>query len=148
MLKEVLIEIKSTQETENDRAVVEMTTVGQLGFEDGCYTIIYNESEDSGMQGSITTLKVSGENSVVLSRRGAYNSHMIIEKGARHLCHYETPYGGIMMGVSAEYITSTLNGGGGNLSFKYDVDINSSLATRNEIDILIKESKNTNVKNS
>ena len=108
MLKEVLIEIKSIQETENDRAVVEMTTVGQLGFEDGCYTIIYNESEDSGMQGSITTLKVSGENSVVLSRRGAYNSHMIIEKGARHLCHYETPYGGIMMGVSAEYISSSI----------------------------------------
>lgn len=148
MLKEALIEIKSTQETENDRAVVEMTTVGQYGFEDGCYTITYNEGEESGMQGSVTTLKIEGEKSVALSRRGEYNSHMMIEKDARHLCHYETPYGAIMLGVSAEYITAELDDNGGSLCFKYDVDINSSLATRNEIDIRVKESKNTNVKNS
>lgn len=148
MLKDVLIDIKSTQETENDRAVVEMTTVGQFVLEDDCYTIIYNEGEESGMQGSVTTLKVSGQNSVVLSRQGEYNSHMVIEKGARHLCHYETPYGGIMLGVSAEYITNALTDDGGALCFKYDVDINSSLATRNEIDIKVKESKNTHVKNS
>lgn len=147
MVKDVWIDIKSIQETNGERAVVELSTAGQFLEDDGCCSLVYDEGEENGLQGSVTTLKIYGEDSVILSRSGEYNSQMIIEKGARHLCHYDTPYGGIMMGVSAEYINSTLAGGSGKLSFKYDVDINSSLATRNEIFIHVKESLKTNVEN-
>lgn len=145
MTKNVWIDIKSVQEVNGERSVVELSTAADFSLDDDCCTIVYNEGEESGMRGSVTTLKICGGESVVLSRRGEYNSQMIIEKGARHLCHYETPYGGIMMGVSAEYISSALTERGGKLSFKYDVDINSSLATRNEIFIRVKESMKSNV---
>lgn len=145
MTENVWIDIKSVQEVNGERCVEELSTAAELLREDGCCTIVYSEGKESGMHGSVTTLKICGEESVVLSRRGEYNSQMIIEKGARHLCHYDTPYGGIMMGVSAEYISNSLNVQGGKLSFKYDIDINSSLATRNEIFIRIKESMKSNV---
>lgn len=147
MSKNVWIDIKSIQEANGERAVVELSTAGTFSFENGCCEIVYNEGEDGGMKGSVTTLKVCAQESVVLSRSGEFNSQMIIEKGARHLCHYNTPYGGIMMGISAEYISSALNENGGKLSFKYDVDVNSSLATRNEIFIHVKESLENNVEN-
>ncbi len=37
-------------------------------------------------------------------RFGPAPSQLIIEKGTRHLCHYETGYGSITLGVAADEI--------------------------------------------
>ena len=38
---------------------------------------------------------------VSMTRFGKTSSQLIIEKGIRHLCHYETGYGSISLGVAA-----------------------------------------------
>ncbi len=46
-------------------------------------------------------------------RYGKVPSQLIIEKGTRHLCHYETGYGAISLGVAADVIEHELTEEGG-----------------------------------
>lgn len=135
MQTEVMIEINSTQEVEGELNRIELTTVGTLEQTDGRIQLTYEESEKMGLDGLVTTLSIESPDKVVLIREGAYGSHMILEKGKRHLCHYLTMYGEFMMGVSAQHVESHVRENGGDLNFRYTLDISSVLASTNEIHI-------------
>ncbi|WP_312642762.1 DUF1934 domain-containing protein [Hydrogenoanaerobacterium sp.] len=144
MKKDVLINIRGVQYYDDDKEVVELMTVGRFYRKNGSYYISYDESEATGFEGSKTTLKVDGgDGRVTMLRSGANKSQLIIEKGARHQCHYNTGYGPLIMGVSGNHITSSLNDEGGDLSFKYTLDFNASLASENEVFVNVKEQKHT-----
>ncbi len=66
-------------------------------------------------------------------------TRLILEKGKRHLCQYDTGYGSLMVGVFTSSFESTLNEQGGSLRVRYTLDINSSLSSNNEISIIVKE---------
>ena len=138
-MKDVLITIKGTQEYEGDADVIEMMTVGTLEEEEDSCRLIYKEDDESG--GAITTTLTVHDKMVTLERSGALNSRMIIEQGQRHICHYDTGVGELMIGVFGESICSTLDRDQGNLSLKYTIDINAALASRNEIAISVKEAQ-------
>ena len=59
---------------------------------------------------------------VSMTRFGKTSSQLIIEKGIRHLCHYETGYGSISLGVAADVIEHNLLPDGGELQFSYTLD--------------------------
>jgi len=139
--KDVIISIKGIYKTEGDKDVVELMTQGTYSRKDGCYYLQYQESEATGMDGVTTTLKIIDDSLVSLSRSGMQGTQLMVEKGKRHLCHYDTGYGNLMVGVNAAKIESSLNDEGGDLHFKYSLDINSSLASENEVFINIKECK-------
>jgi len=139
MKKEVLISIKAVYENEDDRDVIELFTLGQYYKRDGNYCISYEESEATGFEGSRTTLMVEREHRVTMQRKGAANSQLIVERGVRHQCHYDMGFGDMMVGVLGSRIKSSLTDSGGNLEVKYSLDINSQLASENEMYIHIKE---------
>lgn len=139
MKKDVLISIKGISNVDGEEDVMELMTVGNLFVKDGKQIITYKESEATGFEGTTTMLELKGNSSVILKRRGANRSELIIEKGRRHLCHYDTGAGEIMIGVFSDSITNTLGETGGDVSFKYSLDINSSLASENEVYINVKE---------
>lgn len=139
MKKDVLISIKGISNIDGEEDIMELMTVGNLFMKDGKQIITYKESQATGFEGTTTMLEVTGNSSVILKRRGANRSELIIEKGRRHLCHYDTGAGDIMIGVFSDSITNTLNETGGDVSFKYSLDINSSLASENEVYINVKE---------
>ncbi|MDD2955277.1 MAG: DUF1934 domain-containing protein [Oscillospiraceae bacterium] len=140
MKKDVLITIKGIQYQDEEPDTVELTTVGRFYRRDGTYYISYDESEATGFEGSKTTLKVEGEGKVTMLRRGGANSsQLIIEKGARHQCLYDTEYGSLMLGISGSRIVSSLGDDGGELNFKYTLDINASMAVENEVIINVRE---------
>ncbi len=139
MKKDVLISIKGISNVDGEEDVMELMTVGNLFVKDGKQIITYKESEATGFEGTTTMLELTGNSSVILKRRGASRSELIIEKGRRHLCHYDTGAGDIMIGVFSDSITNTLGETGGDVSFKYSLDINSSLASENEVYINVKE---------
>ncbi|HEX3025876.1 MAG TPA: DUF1934 domain-containing protein [Clostridia bacterium] len=147
MAKDVLINIKGTVISENSPPdIIELTTAGRYSSKDGNYYISYKESEATGLEGITTTLKVEGESSVTLMRNGAATSRLVLEKGRRHLCHYDTGYGQLMVGVSGCKIKSQLSDLGGDLAFFYTLDINSSLISQNEVFITVKEANKKDVK--
>ena len=69
-------------------------------------------------------------------RFGKQSSQLIIEKGTRHLCHYETGYGSVSLGVAADVIEQRLDENGGSLKFSYTLDSGAeSFISRNLVDI-------------
>ena len=82
---------------------------------------------------------MDGNRRVTLIRNGQQRSRLILEKGKRHLCHYDTGFGTMMVGVFADRIKSDLDDSGGSLEVSYSLDINSGLKSLNEIFINIKE---------
>lgn len=142
MKKDVLIKIKGTQTINGEKDCIEIFTVGNFYKKNGTYYISYKESEDSGYNGIITTLKVEDSVKVTMLRSGASKSQLIIENGIRHQCHYDTGYGSMMIGISGNNILSRLNDQGGDVIFKYTMDINTSLASENEVYVNVEECKN------
>lgn len=148
MQKEVLINIKGTVVSEGQDLpeIIELITAGKYYLKDGKYYISYKESETTGLEGVTTTLKVDGEDSVTLIRNGTQKSRLLLEKGKRHLCQYDTGYGPLMVGISGCGIKSHLDNLGGELEFHYTLDINSSMISRNEVSVSVKEVNNKDVK--
>lgn len=144
MKKDVLISIKGTVIPDGAAPdVIELITEGRYYNKEGSYYIIYKESETTGFDGVTTTLKVEGDRCVTLTRNGPSSSRLILEKGRRHLCQYDTGYGSLMVGVSGCRILSKLDDIGGELTFHYTLDINSSLVSQNEVSISVKEAQKT-----
>lgn len=140
MKKDVLIKIKGTQIADGDRDVVEVLTTGSFYRRDNNYFIIYDESEATGFNGAKTVLKVDADNGrVTMSRTGAVKSRLVIEKGKRHQCSYDTGYGSLTVGVLGSALRSSLSDVGGSISFGYSLDINTALTSENRVDILVAE---------
>ena len=138
--KDVLIEIKGIQNIDGEKDVIELFTCGKFYLKNRKYYISYSESESTGFKDSDTLLKVDGDHTVTMTRTGNTSSHLVIEKGRRHQCHYDTGYGMITVGISGDSIISDLSENGGKLDFSYSMDINSALTSENRVIITIKES--------
>ena len=110
MEENYLITIKGTMEQRGDTDTVELMTRGSLVHKDGAYYIVYKETE----------------------------TQLIIEKGTRHLCHYETGYGSVSLGVAADLIEQRLDENGGSLKFSYTLDSGAeNFISRNLVDITV-----------
>lgn len=136
--KDVLITLKSIQYDGKDSNETELITEGLYKKTNDGYVITYNESEATGYKGSKTKLTTIGENQVTMERSGSTSSHLFIEKGKKHHCHYGTPFGDFMVGITTKDIKSSLADNGGDLYLKYVVDINSSYVSDHEIIVNIK----------
>ena len=71
MEKDVVISIKGIQKYENtDPDVIELVTAGRLARVGESYALSYQESELTGLDGTLTTIQVEGEQ-VTLMRVGS-----------------------------------------------------------------------------
>ena len=139
MKKDVMITIKGIQRSDGENDVVELFTMGRFYRKNGSYYISYDESEATGFEGAKTTLKVEQNDRVTMFRSGSMRSQLIIERGVRHQCNYDTGYGSITIGVLGDKIESSLTDEGGDIAFQYSLDVNTSLASENEVYINVKQ---------
>lgn len=139
MKKEVIISIKGIQRVEGQEEITELMTVGNLYRKRDSYYLSYDETEATGYEGSRTTLKLDDETRVTLLRTQPYRSQLIVEKGRRHQCCYGSEFGDLLIGVLGASISSTLTESGGDVRFTYSLDINTELASENEVYINVKE---------
>ncbi len=142
MNEDYMIRIEGKQKTPDDENAVTLMTRGSYQLKNGNYFITYKETEATGYEGSTTTVKVDKSGVVTMIRFGKANSQLSIESGKRHVCHYETGFGALSLGISGNNIINTLNDEGGRLLFCYDVDINSNNISSNTVDITVKQAKN------
>lgn len=136
--KDVMITLKSIQHSGEQKEEMELITEGKYTKTADGYVITYDESEVTGFKGSKTVLTTVGNKQVTMQRKGSTVSNLIIEKDKKHHCHYGTPYGDFMVGITARNINSALEENGGELYFKYVIDINSSYISEQEIFINVK----------
>ena len=141
MEKEVVISIKGMQNYEGALPdVVELVTQGRLAREGERYTLSYQESELTGLSGTLTTIRVDGPE-VTLMRVGEFNSQMVFQEGRRHLSMYNTPYGAMSIGVNTRHLLAELTDQGGDIEVDYTIEVDHAMAGRNVFRISVRESE-------
>ncbi len=132
--------LKSIQYEEDDKTETLLNTeISYYIDKNGERVIRYEESETTGMEGSELQLRISPDDMISIIRTGTYQTHLVIQNGKKHFCHYETPFGDFVVGVSARYVRNRLTEEGGTLRLRYTVDANSTLLSDNEIWIEVKK---------
>ena len=131
--------LKSIQRDGKEMSESVLDTEIQYYLDKGDRIIAYEESETTGMEGSNMMLRISPENMVSIIRTGTYQTHLVVEKGKKHFCHYETPFGEFAVGVAAKWVRNRLSDEGGTLALRYTVDANSTLLSDNEIKIDVRK---------
>lgn len=146
MEKDVVISIKGMQNYEGEESdTIELVTEGRLTRDEGGYTLSYQESELTGLEGTLTTIQVEGEQ-VTLMRVGEVNSQMVFQEGRRHLSMYNTPYGAMAIGVNTRHLLAELNDQGGDIEIDYAIEIDHAIAGRNIFQIKVKEAEGISLK--
>lgn len=138
MKEDYLMTMITHQDVEGEKEVIEMTTVADFRGDADDYYISYTD-DDGELKGCKTTLHVQKGNCITIMREGSYDSHIIVEKNARHLSHHSTPYGSFSLGVSALDIDSNMTDFGGKLNFRYATDIDLHPMGEIEFDITIEQ---------
>ena len=133
--------VKEPVEQEEKEEFVELMTRGQFVQKGGSYYITYKETETTGYEGCTTTLKTCRRRKPrgdAAFGKGAGRYQLLIEKGKRNLCHYETGYGSMTLGVTADEIECGLTEKGGTAKFGYLLDANSAeLVSRNRLEVTV-----------
>jgi len=142
MKSDVIITITDSHIMDDETTGATLTTVGKFWGNSMDYYIVYAE-QDEELSGSETEIHVENENKVTMTRRGKYNTTLVIEPNQRHNCFYNTPAGELMMGIFAKTVVSEVDELGGELTFSYTIDFNSGFASENELKITIRKKDRT-----
>ena len=144
MKEDYLISIIGRQKVDGESGEVRLTTRGSYTVKGNSRYIVYQEyDEDSQLSPQTSILKVEDQENRVTLMDG---TRLILEKGKRHLCQYDTGYGSLVVGVFTSTLRSSLGEKGGRVDINYTLDINSDLSSINEISITVKEAEQKDVK--
>lgn len=138
MEENYLITVLGTQKIDGESDSIEVITTGDYRREAGQVIITYPEfsQEDPNIR-TDTTVTFDGE-ILTIERRGEMSSRLMLEKGRRHRCLYETPMGQMLIGIFTDSITAELDDGGGVIRASYQLDFNNSAVSYNEFNITVK----------
>lgn len=141
-MKNVIIKIKGTQGSGDEKSVIEFSSEGTLSREGEKYLLSY--SEDAVIEGGRieTLLTADGKNRVILERKGSLNSKLLIEKGVRNNCFYSVPEGSMTLGIFGKEVDNRLCDAGGKIKMVYTLDANMRLISENTVEISVREIKN------
>lgn len=143
MEKEVLLTITGTQRIQDEPPeTTKLVTEGVMRFEDDAVELSYEETELTGLTGTVTTFRIEGAR-VILSRSGALESRMVFAVGQEDHSLYDIGCGALMIAVRAERIRSNVNENGGTLEVAYAIAIEeeSTGTIEYRVDVRPKERK-------
>ena len=133
-----LICIDGTVDQQGEQEHIQLKTRGSFLRRGNSFFITYEETETTGYAGCTTTVKVAADESrVAMLRFGPASSQLIIEKGVRHVCHYETGVGALTLGVAADEIRCQLTDAGGQAFFSYTLDDGTQELSRNLVEVTV-----------
>ena len=139
MKKTVLLSVRGQQTyMDQEPEVIELVTEGTLEFAAGIWTLQYEETALTGLEGVVTTFTVE-EGKITLTRTGKLNSQMVFCEGVRHDSLYQVEFGALMISVCAKSIQVSLDDNGGTIDLVYDIEIEQTMAGQIDYHLDIKE---------
>ena len=105
-------------------------------WEEEGYTLTYEETSLTGLEGTTTTFLVRPDN-ITLIRVGTINNEMIFKVGQRHVSLYQTPYGGLMFEVNTKKAEADLSEKGGHISIRYMMEMEHETVSENSFGIQV-----------
>ena len=130
-MKNITISLTSIQWQDGEQCKTELITKARHSKSGKFDIISYEDTEATGFEGSVTTIKTDGI-SAYITRQGTANSALALEVGKKNFCQYETPYGCMQLGVYTHNIDNTI-AENGRLYLKYSLDLNASPLSDNEL---------------
>lgn len=117
---------------EGELDVLQINTEGKYTYDGKRVTISYNETEESGMVGSLTALTFLADEPGIVSmiREGAVSATLVFEEGKRHNCLYNTPIMPFEICVRTKKVVNRLDING-TLELDYIIEIRGAKAERN-----------------
>ena len=134
-----LITVIGTQTVDGESDSIEVITSGDYVRDDtGDITVTYPEfSEENPTTRTDTTVTLRGK-ILTIERRGEMSSRLMLEKGKRHQCLYETPMGQMLIGIYTDSIKVIASDSGCDIRASYQLDFNQHVVSNNEFHITIK----------
>lgn len=137
-----LISIIGEQKLDGESDKIEVLTGGNYIMKNGHSYIGYKEYDESNPQDYYDNLIKVEDNMVTITRKGPMRSQLMLEKGRRHQCLYQTIAGDLTIGVYTKTLKSTLNEKGGTLEVSYTLDFNTDLVSENSFKITVEQKEN------
>ncbi|MBQ3054883.1 MAG: DUF1934 domain-containing protein [Oscillospiraceae bacterium] len=138
MKTSVLVTVRGMQDYEDaDADSVELTTAGTLYEKGTAYYLLYEETDESGLGKTKTTVKFEPDR-VSVSRSGETTSHLIFEEGKKHISYYDMGFGSLCVGVNTHSLTKNIGPNGGTAEIRYSMEINNALAGENQLFITVR----------
>ena len=134
-----LITVTGTQTVDGESDSIEVITSGDYVRDDnGDITVTYPEfSEENPTTRTDTAVTLRGK-ILTIERRGEMSSRLMLEKGKRHQCLYETPMGQMLIGIYTDSIKVIASDSGCDIRASYQLDFNQHVVSNNEFHITIK----------
>jgi uncharacterized beta-barrel protein YwiB (DUF1934 family) len=140
MQPNVLLTIEGQQWNDDDEPqAIRLMTEGRLYRKDPAWYIVYDESTATGLEGTQTTLQVTDDGSVSLSRTGTHGMRLTFMAGNRHITRMETPYGDLDVEVYTSLVQTKVSEKGGYIHLGYSIDLNNRERTNTRLNVKIKQ---------
>lgn len=140
MEENYILSVLGKQHVGDQSDKIELKTTATYVTRNGSRYISYKEYDTQNPNRHYrTTVKIDPNNIVTVMKGGTESHNLILEKGKRHKCEYMTNFGSITLGVYTNSVKVNLNDNGGELEVGYSIDIQSELASINELFIKIEE---------
>ncbi len=124
----VLLSISGTQRFgDEEEETTQLVTEGELERDGGALLLSYEESELTGMEGTVTTFRIEPP-VITLQRTGTVESRMVFTEGVEDRSLYDMGFGALMITVCAHKIRSDMTETGGTLDVSYSIVIEQSAA--------------------
>ena len=136
-----MISIVGEQKVEGQDDRIEVITEGKYMMKNSHFLINYKEYDEDLPDKFLNNLVKVENETVTISRKGPLSSQLILEKGKRHQCMYQTIAGTLSIGVFTKTLNNNLNENGGSLEVIYTLDFNSDLVSENRFKIDIEKKK-------
>ena len=124
---------------------IQFMTVGKLNYTNpDDIRLEYQESQQDEETGEIMKADISlslREGRITMERKGDYSNTMVFVKGQRFEGVYRTPYGNMDMAVYTREAACKFGSSEGNMHLKYQLDIQGSYASTNELHLEYKTGK-------
>ncbi len=131
------LKIKTTQVVESESFDMDFEMNASYVKINDIRYISYIQIDEESKNKLRTTIKVK-PNGIVTIIKGK-SEGMILEIGKTHSCSYPTPFGTILLEVSAFKIVNSLNDDGGELEIQYSLIVDGNELSKNTLSLTVKE---------
>ena len=130
-LPDDLTELLSSEAPPPGTPQVEFTTCGTYEESTEGISITYEESELTGMKGSITSFFISKSGCITMLRTGKNAVNLTFESGKNYICHN----GNEPFLVTTRNLKNSISENGGSLDISYTINVDGVMTEHNEFNI-------------
>ncbi len=134
-----LISIVGEQMLDGETDKIEVLTAGNFMKKKDRYYIGYKEYDEDNPETFFNNLIKVEDDTVTINRKGPMRSQLMLQRGRRHQCIYQTVAGDLSIGVFTKTLENRLTEKGGVLEVSYTLDFNTDLVSENRFVIKIEE---------